>query len=283
MSTPVWIWLDTSAACNLACRDCYTKRAHAPNIMSVSQFNVLLQKLTAGIFSLEKLHLNWRGEPLTNKKFPHFLEIRKRILPHVPIEFHTNGLLLSPRNCADIVAHTLPGDVIYVSVDGGRRAAHEANRGRGTWDPTLAGLKELLNAREQSGKSDPTIGIYEIHYGDRLGYDPELIALSRRCDGWARVDPIDEKGYEKSFAGNAAPNGPCFWAGNALCITATGDAHVCLLSFRGDGVLGNVFVDDLAEILTRAQTFRKHLAQSGRTKLPHCRGCWKTEGALDGG
>lgn len=277
----VWIWMDVSASCNLACRDCYTKHVHAPALLTVEGFTEVLMRLVEADLSIEKLHLNWRGEPLTNKRFPELLEVRRAIAPGVPLEFHTNGLLLTDALCDAIVARLMEDDLIYVSIDGGEPILHEANRGEGTWTPTLKGLRRLLDARDRLHGSGPNIGIYEISYGRKPDYDDELIELSRRCDMWTRVAPIDMHGHEAPFAELELPRGPCFWAGNAMCITARGDVHICMLSFAECGVLGNVFVDDIRLIVQRAGAFRNTLTSAGRSAIAHCRGCRKVEGAID--
>ena len=248
--------------------------------MSSAQFTAILQKLAGAPAKLQKLHFNWRGEPLTNKQLVEFLKIRRQILPDVSVELHTNGLLLSRRISADIVEHALEGDLFYVSIDGGRREAHEGNRGVGTWYRTLRALEMLLDARDDCRIGSPRIGIYEIFYGDRSPYDPELVALSRRCDEWSRVSPIQTAGSEQAYDNGTTPFGPCFWAGHSLCVTARGDAYVCLLSFSPDGWLGNLLTDDIGAILDRARAFRNAL-QSGRSGIRHCRSCQKCEGEPD--
>jgi sulfatase maturation enzyme AslB (radical SAM superfamily) len=277
----VWIWMDVSASCNLACRDCYTKHIHAPALMTVEGFTEILKRLVQASLSIEKLHLNWRGEPLTNKRFTELLDVRRTIAPKVPLEFHTNGLLLTDVLCEAIVERLMADDLVYVSIDGGGIQLHEANRGGGTWAPTLKGLRRLLDAKDRYPGRGPNIGIYEISYGRKTNYDDELIALSRRCDMWTRVSPIDRHGHESPFAEVEVPHGPCFWAGNSMCITARGDVHVCMLSFDDRGVLGNMFVDDIHVILQRAREFRFTLTSAGRSAVGHCRGCHKTEGAID--
>jgi MoaA/NifB/PqqE/SkfB family radical SAM enzyme len=277
----LWVWMDVSATCNLACRDCYTKQSHRPLLLSGVDFEIMLRKLADPAFDVPRLHLNWRGEPLTNKHLEELLQIRREILPGAPLEFHTNGLLLSPARCKAIVAQLLPGDLVYVSVDGGCKAAHEANRGLGNWEPTLNGLMHLLDARDQAANGGPDVGIYEITYPGRAPYDAQLVGLSRRCDAWTRVLQIGGDGHEAAFDSPVVPSGPCFWAGNAMCITATGQVHVCLLSFRSDGVVGNLLDDDLADIVQRARAFRTRLATLGRACTAHCAGCRKTEGTID--
>lgn len=277
----VWVWIDLSSSCNLSCRDCYTKQAHAPALLSLKSFERILGKLAAADVEIEKLHLNWRGEPLTNKHFIEFLRVRRAMAPTVPLEFHTNGLLLTTTMCKGIVEQSMEGDLAYVSIDGGGQVLHEANRGPGTWYATMDGLRQLLDARDAGMPQRLSVGIYEISYGRATTYDRELVALSRRCDIWMRVCPIDRHGHEMPFETAAVPMGPCFWAGNSMCITAKGDVHVCMLSFDDRGVIGNILEDDPRAIIERGRSFREALTSLGRGSVPHCRNCRKTEGAID--
>ena len=276
----LWIWMDVSATCNLACRDCYTKESHAPRLMTPHDFRLFMKKIAVPDVSVERFHLNWRGEPTTNKRLPDFLSIRRQLLPRTPLEFHTNGLLLNPKNSVELLSRTLPGDRIYVSIDGGSPEAHESNRGTGTWEPTLKGLRALLAAREHLAGACADVGIFEISYG-RTKYDKELLALGRHSDVWTRVHLMGKNGVEPTFDNGIVPTGPCFWAGNALCITATGDAFVCLLSFVPAGRLGNIFDDELSILIERAKKFREQIVHLGRAGVPHCKGCRKTEGSID--
>lgn len=278
----IWVWMDISGTCNLACRDCYTKQSHEPKLVTGHDFGNTLRKFADSGAEFQKLHLNWRGEPMTNKKLPEFLKMRNEIMPGVPIEFHTNGMLLTPKNAAKIIDQCIVEDLIYVSIDGGCKEAHEANRGVDTWEPTLAGLEMLLDARDAAPpEKHPHLGIYEIFYDRKTRYDEELIRISRRCASWMRVDVITTGGEERPFTYGVTPQGPCFWAGNALCVTARGDVHVCLLSFRPDGRVGNVITDDLVDIVENARAFRSRIASRGRDEIAHCRGCQKTEGTID--
>lgn len=277
----LWVWMDISATCNLACRDCFTRQSHEAYVMSPIQFRTILQKLADAPVSLRRILLNWRAEPLTNKKLVEFLRIRQEILPDVSLIFHTNGLLLTPQISSDIITEAMEGDLFYISIDGGNREAHEANRGEGTWSRTLKGLKIFLDARNKREDGAPRIGIYEISYGTHTVYDSELVSLSKYCDEWVRVPLVRSSGSEESYDIGSVPDAPCFWAGHAFCITARGDVHVCLLSFRPDGRIGNLLTENLQPILERARNFRTEILEKGRSHIPHCQNCRKISGEAD--
>lgn len=277
----VWVWMDVSASCNLSCRDCYTKTAHEPILLSMEALARILTRFSRPDIDVRKLHLNWRGEPLINKRLTAMLQMKRALLGKVPLEFHTHGGLVTTSLAIEIVGALSDEDRVYVSVDGGWPEKHEANRGPGSWANAMRGLSMLLEARSRSDKPGPKIGIYEISYDRRTRAHPDLIALGRRCDEWTRVDAIETDGSEASFPTSDIPLGPCFWAGNALCVTASGDAHVCLLSFQPEGRLGNILTDELDMILDQARAFRTKIEAEGRSGITHCQRCRKTEGYLD--
>jgi sulfatase maturation enzyme AslB (radical SAM superfamily) len=218
-----------------------------------------------------------------NPAFPALLAVRNQSHHSVPLEWHTNGTLITPSLAQQIVEESRVGDRIYVSIDGGQQAAHELNRGYGTWARSLEGLRLLLDAKEASNQYPaPEIGIYQISWIERSKVDPELVLLGARCDVWTRVSCMDLNGIETGSESHNDSRGACFWSGNSLCIAATGAVHVCLLSYSSDGILGNIFNDSITELCTNASAFRNRLNEQGRHTVPHCAKCRKPNGDKDG-
>ncbi len=298
----IWFWFDPTRRCNLACRLCYTKASHAKEDLDPRSFGRMLENIVSSTDVRPQLiHLNWRGEPLLN---PHFQELSAMVrqrLNHVPVEWHTNGTLIDDA-LAERVIGSCSGHLIYVSIDGGTAAAHDLNRGPGTFDRAVGGLKRLLNARQRLAARSVRIGLYQLDLGcTPQEYEPEFLDLAKRVDRWVRVRPV-EYSYadpETSPIGVVAPHhavwrsglgetdghhgcppeDPCFWAGHAFCVTPSGDVHVCLLSHRSDGIVGNLLTESASTIVMRAKTFRDRIATRGRSATAHCRGCLKPCGS----
>ena len=314
MDHPLWIWIDPTRECGLKCRFCYTKRSHGSEHLSVEKLRRYLDVLLAarGVV-LQKLNFNWRGDPLMNPAFLELLEeMEARNLPF-PVEFHTNGTTLDHRTATSLVA-TLNQIQVFVSIDGGNEPSHDFNRGAGTYRKALAGLARLLDAR--GARSTPRIGVFQLSMGvPESSYDPEFVRLAGAADEWVRINPIHPTSGRRvrprvsagddSVVGDSAaplnvspddrwwarevpsrderPQGPCFWAGNALFIAPDGDAYVCLLSHSRDGVLGNLLTTPVEEIVERGRRFRGDIERLTREGIDHCARCRVAEGDPVGG
>jgi sulfatase maturation enzyme AslB (radical SAM superfamily) len=302
MDQPLWLWIDPTRECGLKCTFCYTKRSHAEEHLTLNHLRTFLDvALGEPDISLQKLNFNWRGDPLMNPEFISLLsEIEERQLTF-PVEFHTNAMGLDESVAQELV-RVVRRTQIFVSIDGGNATSHDFNRGQGTFRSAMEGLSRLLDAR--GDRPTPRIGLFQLDLGvPAASYDPTFTALGRRVDEWVRIHPIhprsgrrirphaptgeaadcleepddispDERWWARDVpVGDAKPQGPCFWAGNALFIAPNGDVSVCLLSHTPDGILGNLLVDPLQDLLIRARDFRTKLQVLGRSAVHHCTSC----------
>jgi radical SAM protein with 4Fe4S-binding SPASM domain len=171
----------------------------------------------------------------------------------------------------------------------------------------------LLRAR--GARKTPRLGIFQLNLGaPEALYDCEFLELAAQVDDWVRVDPVHPRsGQRVKVHGKASrfplpqvsdqlgvahpdihpqdrwwtlelppdssvPPGPCFWAGNALFVAPSGDVSICLLSHTAEGVLGNLHLDSVEQILTEADAFRARIAALHRRQIAHCSGCRMAEG-----
>lgn len=295
----LWLWVDPTRRCNLSCELCYTKLSHAQEDLSPEDFEAILDNVESDpSLEINLVHLNWRGEPLLNPRFTDLLDVLSRRPRQLPAHWHTNGTILHSKLAAAIVAHSGP-QMIYISIDGGTEALHDANRGRGTFRSSIAGAWTLLKARQENPTQDgnPRIGIYQLELGEPMErYDPEFLDLVSAVDEWIRVVPVVEGGADtrvefglnddgaQTFlnmrTGEADPLnwGACFWAGNALCVAPSGDVSVCLLSHSSSGVVGNLLKEPAGVVVQRARDFRQRLESEKRRGVQHCKGCQKSCG-----
>lgn len=260
---------------------------------------MILDKLqSATTVTYQQVVLNWRGEPTLNTSFPQLLAAVLQRKPPCSVEFHTNGTLINDRSAESLVIPD-PNLSINVSVDGGSPSSHDRNRGAGTFRKAMRGLHALLRARGDSRY--PRINIHQLDLReDPLAYDGEFLAVTKLVDEWQLKKPIVPTGDRTLFkaeditVGGSAyiqewptapspivPSGACFFAGNSLCISPSGAVSVCLLSGHNDGVVGNLQVDPVDTIISRAIDFRNAL-ELGRERVPHCKQCQMENGnALD--
>lgn len=277
MKKPLWIWIDPSSSCNLSCAHCYTKSSHENHYLSIDSLRTIITKLESESVDIRKLHLNWRGEPSMNPQLPELLRIANDWTGTNDKEIHLNGTLLSA-SLAQSIIDAGSNFKIYVSIDGGTQDSHESNRGSGTFFRTMDGLKALLCARGKM--KTPRIAIYELDLNvPRSGYDLEYRSLIESVDEYRIAKPIHPRsGFEKEFGSADLPQGPCFWIGNSLAISSRGVCHICLLSDKFSGVVGNILQENINIIVDRAEKLRADLELFGRSASLHCGGCRKKEG-----
>jgi uncharacterized Fe-S cluster-containing radical SAM superfamily protein len=277
---PLWLWIDPTRRCNLRCTLCYTRRSHTAQDMTPATLALLLDNLAGDDrLRVRMIHLNWRGEPSLN---PHLIDLVRlvgRRFPDVPLQWHTNGTLITSAFAHRLMTTTQPHR-IYVSIDGGNQESHERNRGAGTFSVALAGLSRLLNARPCG--SGHSVGVYQIEMNVHAdAYDRSLLDLLERVDDWVRVYPVLCDGREGPHEGvhtQPVPQQPCWWAGNSLCIAPDGTVSVCLLSHSETGTIGNLLAEPVWTVVSRARTFRAQLSLHGRSSVSHCAACHKPPG-----
>lgn len=284
---PLWLWIDPTRRCNLACRLCYTKTSHADVDLEPAALEAMLARLGAlETHRLQRLHLNWRGEPLMNPRFPVLWRMAAEYCQDLCwLEVHSNGTLMTEAAAQAFVHAGGPNQLVYVSIDGGRRDLHDKNRGPGTYDGAMRGLRTLLDVRGDAPY--PRIGLYQLDMGlAESEYDPAFLELARQVDVWPRMKPVSpvnavQIGRGKALQPEPRASGACFWSGNSMSVAPNGDVHVCLLSHSQAGIVGNLLDEPAETVLGRAAAFRRRLQLHGRGSTPHCAGCRKPDGAAE--
>lgn len=274
--TPLFLWVDPTNACNLSCAYCYTKHSHGRTHLTPERFNFLIDWLQPVLPRVKVFHLNWQGEPLMNPSFEELLQIFGRRIPDIPMHWHTNGTLLTRKRAQKLVA-AAPAHSVFVSIDGGTLESHERNRGPDSFRPSLAGLRNLLEANERAG-CPLKVGVYQIELGIAPDdYDAEFRELTARASQWIRVVPLEQDGGEGMHLEEY--DRACFWAGHALCIDPAGRVAVCVISRGMEGTVGHIDKDDVFAVIERAREWRAELIEQGRHARRHCRNCRKKNGS----
>lgn len=296
LGSDIWLWLDPSQTCNISCALCYTRPSHARRLLTLEDAQLYCSKLKESGIVIREITLNWRGEPLMNKAYPEIVGVVTSVFPGTRVQFHTNAMLLTERNCERLCRIESPY-YVYLSIDGGNRAAHERNRGKGTFDRAVRGGLNLL--RRRADAPWPHVSLYQLDL--RVcedDYDPSFFELALSCDAWQRVTPIIRNGADIFGAAEPSadgvdleqywgldavgeqPRGACFWAGYSLSISPEGDVSPCILTQTADedALLGNLRVDAVSAILARATELRERLERQGRQSVRQCASCYKVEG-----
>lgn len=126
--------------CNLACPTCYAADflSSGPRDLTVEQIERVMELASANGF--DRLTLTG-GEPLLRRDLPEILAAGRPRFRWLALT--TNGTALTPRRARELVGVL---DHLNVSVDGPEAEIHDAIRGPGAFDRTLAGLRNLLEA-----------------------------------------------------------------------------------------------------------------------------------------
>jgi radical SAM protein with 4Fe4S-binding SPASM domain len=182
MSDKQLLW-DITGRCNLLCRHCYAYDKYEWNRpgprrpdMTTGEAKAFLQKLKE--MGFRHLHL-LGGEPLHR---PDALEVLAyaRLLG-LKVTMNTNGLLLEPLidPLIDLGIYQ-----IAVSFEGTAALAHDAVRGRGTFEKARANLKRLGD-RVKERKADMLVGVGFVVTKKGLGDVEHLIpfALDNSANG----------------------------------------------------------------------------------------------------
>lgn len=291
LGTDIWLWLDPSQACNIACALCYTRPSHSQNFLTPSDAELFCSKIVQSGVTIREITLNWRGEPLMNKMFPDILAIVLKYFPSTRVQFHTNAMLLGNRVAESLCRIRQPYHV-YLSIDGGNEQAHDSNRGKDSFRRAVRGGHCLLRHRGESAW--PHVSLYQLDLGvDEATYDAEFLNLAAQCDVWQRVTPIVANGSDPTYndsldptlhwqadARGPQPNGACFWAGYSLSVSPTGDVSPCILTqiANPEALLGNLRNDSMDAIIGRASAFRERLEIDGRQSFSLCASCFKVSG-----
>ncbi len=134
------LWIYTNYDCNLSCAYCLAQSGpraarRAIGLPVVEQ--LVDEALSAGFVGV----FFTGGEPLLLDEIYPMLAYASQRLPTTLL---TNAMLLQGRRLAQLQAVANDQLTIQVSLDGGQAAAHDANRGDGSWARTVAGIQTLL-------------------------------------------------------------------------------------------------------------------------------------------
>ncbi len=138
------IWIHVTDTCNLSCPYCYFK---ARNLLDEGKatcidYMALKKFLTTIPIKHRKRIVISGGEPFLNKDLALFARILKVKMKFLSIKIITNGT----------VGHNIYRQLspyvreIQFSLDGVRKETHENNRGKGTFEKTIAGIKQAVSS-----------------------------------------------------------------------------------------------------------------------------------------
>jgi MoaA/NifB/PqqE/SkfB family radical SAM enzyme len=220
------LWLNTGTLCNLACASCYIESS------PVNDALVYLSLAEAEAFLDEAAALGTReigftgGEPFMNRDI--VAMIRAALDLGFELLVLTNAMRPLRRFEADLLA--IPAEercriTFRVSLDHFTPALHEAERGRGTWDKAIDGLKWLagqgfrvaIAGRRLGGEAEERAGYEALLAG--LGIAVRHLVLFPTMDSGADVPEISNACWDIL---SVSPETP-MCASSRMVVKAKGD------------------------------------------------------------
>jgi MoaA/NifB/PqqE/SkfB family radical SAM enzyme len=134
------LWLYTNFDCNLSCSYCVTKSTPTTPRRALGLNNVRQLVDEAATLGFRDVFLTG-GEPFILDEIYEALAYSSARLRTTVL---TNALLLSEKRLDRLCLIANENLRVQVSLDGGRPEEHDAYRGRGTWNRTVASIRRLL-------------------------------------------------------------------------------------------------------------------------------------------
>jgi len=183
------LWIYTNFDCNLKCSYCVAKSG--PNVPQRALGLENVKRLVAEAVELGFAQVFFTGgEPFI---LDEIYEILAFSSTHIQTTVLTNAMLLRGSRLEKLCAVANDNLSVQVSLDGGRPEDHDAYRGPGTWEKTVAGIRRLqengfrvrLGTTETPVNSTHLEKLCEFHRG--LGIPDE--------DHFVR--PLAKRGYSR--------------------------------------------------------------------------------------
>ena len=270
------IYLEITNICNRSCAFCPgTKRT--ARTMTPEEFSILAGKLRP---YTQYLYLHVMGEPLVHPQLAELLDIAHRLGFRAVLT--TNGTLLPQRQALLLAAQCL--HKVHISLHSFEANEHGGFERylRGCTDFGLAAHRQgiLINYRlwnldgaETTGLNSRNQEILDALHGAFPG------GWAENSWGW-RLEPGVFVQYGERFdwpelsARDRGERGRCLALRQQLAVLCDGSVVPCCLDHEGDITLGNLFAQELDEILLQpsARQIRDGFA-AGRRVHPLCRRC----------
>ena len=239
-------YLEITNICNLACSFCPgTKREKS--FMSAENFSLLASKLRP---HTQYLYLHLMGEPLLHPDLEQLLDITEKLGFKVIIT--TNGTLLEKR--AELLLSAKSVHKINISLQ-----SFEANS-RGVLDEYIRTCAEFARSASENGKIC-VLRLWNNNGLDSLNEQIELILSEYFPRPWREsrgsraladklwLEPGDKFDWPDLGTDDRGESCFCYGLRDQIGVLCDGTVVPCCLDHEGDIALGNLFEQELDEIL----------------------------------
>jgi tungsten cofactor oxidoreducase radical SAM maturase len=167
------LYIEPTTACNLECRTCIRNTWSDPNQhMSMQTFQRIAEGLQ-DLPDLKRVVFTSFGEPFTQ---PHILDmIQVMRKQQLAVTVGTNGLLLEPRLCTELVK--LGVDRVIISIDGGKPETYTDVRGA-MLAQVIDHIRALNEAKRELHSLFPAIGIEFVAMRSNIVELDDLVRLA---------------------------------------------------------------------------------------------------------
>ena len=254
---PRRLQIETTNRCNAACAMCpilQMKRAKGDMTWE------LWAKLVAELKSrpaLRRVMLHIMGEPLLHPRFVEMFRYLREQAPHQPVEFSTNGSVLTSDKARELVE--VGFEQINFSLDACSPETHAKIRKGLNFDKVMANLEGLIQIVAESGKNRPRILVQMI----KMDVNREEWPLfEKRWTGLAEKYPFFELYIKEQWSwGGYIDSGqaqmeqekgilalPCSFPFDQLDVYYDGSVGFCCLDEDADLAVGDLNEQTLEEI-----------------------------------
>jgi len=154
-STPLYLKLDSSWACNLDCPYCHSnvlrKNRFALRDMGEKTFQNIMDRFGE---KLIEVHLGCWGEPFLYSGTFDYIRAMKEFGIYVKADSHLS-LEFTEEDIEALVSSGL--DLLVASVDGATQATYQRYRKNGSLDLVLENLSKIMNKKKEMGRDTPRI------------------------------------------------------------------------------------------------------------------------------
>ncbi len=264
-------YIEITNRCNLRCAFCPgTKRAGRE--MSVREFSLVLDKLTG---TVEYIYLHVMGEPLSHPQLAELLTAAEEKKMHVCIT--TNGTLLAWKS--EILLQAAALYKVSVSL--------HSFEGNGLESAQY--LEDIWRFADAASKRGVIVALRLWNEGGAEEQNADICAFLLEKCGLSTM-PEEKNGSVKlreklyleraqkfewpDLSASEQPTQFCYALRDQLAILADGTVVPCCLDHEGDIALGNLFTQELSEIIESERA--KALKEGFSRRLPSeelCRRC----------
>jgi len=244
---PVHLDFETTTICNLKCYMCFQSfDPPYPAILDIDLFKKVIDEGSKkGLCSIK---LQYRGEPLTDKRIPEMVKYAKD-KGVIEVMFNTNATLLDEKMARALIEAGL--NKIICSVDGCTKETYESVRIGATWEVTRDNILRLQKIKKEMGITHPIVRVQMVDTPRNHKEIKEYIEYwGNLVEDVAIEDMLDYKAEDKDET--PLPNFSCGQLWQRLMILADGDVVPCCRAVQGGNnklmVLGNIKEDTIENI-----------------------------------